>query len=363
MEAPDHSTTGLRSASTLYRVVLFGFALLVLGLLFRELVTLLLAVLITVIMAIPLAAFATRLERHGVPRALGALVGLLAAAALLGGVLMLVIPPFVQETEAFVDDVPGIVDDLSESVRRVVEAEPGEVGAEVQEFLRRYTDDPMRLIRPLTSIGLGVVGVLAGLVLIVMTAYFIAVRPDPLVEGALRLFPPARRPWALSVMARLRSAWMGWLGGVGVDMLVTGVLLYAGLVAIGLDFAIVFTVISALLVVVPYFGAILGGIPPVLFALADSPGKALLALGVYVLVQQIEGNVIIPLVMARAVRLHPALIAVGVVVVGQLFGVVGLFVSVPLISTVVILVEEVWVRPLEEAAARDLALPVEVERR
>ena len=101
--------------------------------------------------------------------------------------------------------------------------------------------------------------------------------------------------------------------------------------------------------VVPYFGAIVGAIPPVLFALTDSPGKALAVLIVYVLVQQIESNLIIPLVMSRTTRLHPALIAIGVVVVGSLFGVVGLFVAVPIISAVVILTEENWVREIEAA--------------
>ena len=72
--------------------------------------------------------------------------------------------------------------------------------------------------------------------------------------------------------------------------------------------------------------------PPTLFALTDSPGKALVVLGAYVLVQQIESNVTIPVVMAQRVRLHPAVIAIGVVVVGQLFGFVGLFVAVPILS-------------------------------
>ena len=66
------------------------------------------------------------------------------------------------------------------------------------------------------------------------------------------------------------------------------------------------------------------------------------------LVQQIEGNVIIPLVMAQRVKLHPALIAIGVVVVGQLFGFIGLFVAVPIISAAVILTDELWVKPNEE---------------
>ena len=136
--------------------------------------------------------------------------------------------------------------------------------------------------------------------------------------------------------------------GVGVDMIVTGVLVYIALTLIGLEFAIFFAVLSALLVVVPYFGAIAGAIPPILLALTDSPGKALIVLVAYVAVQQVEGNVIIPLVMSQTVRLHPAVIAIGVVVVGQLFGVPGLFVAVPILSLIVITVDEFWVKQIEE---------------
>ena len=153
-------------------------------------------------------------------------------------------------------------------------------------------------------------------------------------------------------MGRLRTSWIGWMQGVVVDMFLSGVLLYIGLTIIGLDFAIFFAVLTALFSVVPYFGSIASGIPPVLFALTDSPGKALLVIIVYVAVQQFEGNVTIPLVMARTVKLHPAVIAFGVVVVGQLFGFVGLIVAVPILSMIVILVEELWVKPMEQAEAR-----------
>ena len=88
-----------------------------------------------------------------------------------------------------------------------------------------------------------------------------------------------------------------------------------------------------------------------LFALTDSPGKAILALVAYIVVQQLESNVTIPVVMAQRVRMHPALIAIGVVVVGQLFGFVGLFVAVPILSLLAICVEEFWVKPIDEAEA------------
>jgi predicted PurR-regulated permease PerM len=354
-------------AQLAYRTVLLAAGLLLFGLLFRQLVTLLLAILTVVILAIPLAAAARKLERFGVPRPVGALMALLGGLAALGLLIYLLIPPFVDQTNEFVDDVPAIVKDLEKVYADITGQSTGEVGDKVQRFFERYTDDPDRLIGPLTSIGLNVAGILGALVLILITSYYIAIRPDPLVNGLVRLAPPPRRDHIRQVLGRIRQSWIGWMQGVAIDMLVTGVMLYVALTIVGLDFAIFFAVLSALLVVVPYFGAIAGAIPPTLFALTDSPGKALLVLGAYILVQQLESNVTIPVIMAQRVRLHPAVIAIGVVVVGQLFGFVGLFVAVPILSLIIITVEEFWVKPIEEGHAVDrrseIELPEPLERR
>ena len=356
--APD-----VRSASTPYKVVLLGFALLAFGLLFRELVTLLVAILITVLVAIPLAAAADRLERVGVPRFLGALIGLVTGFGILAGTLALVIPPFVDEFEQFVDQAPGIYEDLHNDLGGLLGQQSA---SDIESWLQGLVENPEQLIGPITSIGISVAGILGAIALILITAYYMAVKPDPLVGGIASLFPPGRREWARHVMDRLRDAWVGWMQGVLADMVISGVLLYIGLSVIGLDLAIFFAVFSAVLVVIPYFGSIIGGIPPTIFALAESPELALLTLGVYVLVQQIEGNITIPLVMAERVKLHPAVVAIGVVVVGQLFGFIGLFVAVPLLSMLIILTDELWVKQVEagdvEAATdadvrEELALP------
>ena len=347
-----------REFSPLTRAVLLAAGLLVAGLVFQELVTLLVAILITVLVAIPLSAMADRLEPRRVPRWLGALVGLLIGLGVVIGLLALVIPSFVDQTEEFVDQVPATVDSLRE---RLNDAGGPGAGAEAQQFVERYTDNPQELIGPLASIGLNVAGVLAAIALIMITAYYMAVNPAPLLSGIQSLFPPSRREWARAVMARLRSSWVGWMQGVLVDMAITGVLVYIGLELVGLELTIFFAVFSAILVIVPYFGAILGAIPPTLFALADGTDTALLTLGVYVLIQQIEGNLTIPLVMANRVRLHPALVAIGVVVVGQLFGFIGLFVAVPILAAIVIAVDELWVKPQEARAGLRAAAESEIE--
>jgi predicted PurR-regulated permease PerM len=335
-----------------YRAVLLAAGLLLFGLLFRQLVTLLLAILITIVVAIPLSTAATRLERYKVPRPLGALLALVGGLGVLALIITLLIPPFVDQTNQFVDQVPQVVDSLENTYADWTGEDPGQVGDRVQEFAEKWTDDPAKLIGPITSIGLNIAGVLAALVLILITAYYMAIRPEPLVDGLVSLFPPPRREHARFVVERIRRSWIGWMEGVAVDMLATFILLWIGLTIIGLDYAVFFAVLSALLVVVPYFGSIAGAVPPVLFALTDSPGKAVLALVVYLAVQQFESNITIPLVMSQRVKMHPAMVAIGVVVVGQLFGFVGLFVAVPILSLIVITTDEFWVKPIEERYER-----------
>src|SRR5437660_6040852 len=94
------------SATTVARAVLLAAALVAAGLLLTQLFTLLLGLFISVIIALPLAAFAGRLERAGVPRAVGVPLGALAALAVVGGVCFLVIPAFVDETRKFINQLP-----------------------------------------------------------------------------------------------------------------------------------------------------------------------------------------------------------------------------------------------------------------
>ena len=159
MTEPDERRTET-TPHVAYRAVLLAAGLLLFGLLFRQLVTLLLAILVTIVIAIPLAAAATRLERYRVPRAVGALArAARRASPSLALVIYLLIPPFVDQTDEFVDDVPGIVDDLEELVRRRHRrGRRARSATASQEFVESYTDDPERLIGPITSIGLNVAG-------------------------------------------------------------------------------------------------------------------------------------------------------------------------------------------------------------
>ncbi|MGI8904089.1 MAG: AI-2E family transporter [Solirubrobacteraceae bacterium] len=335
----------------IYRAVLLAFGLIVAGLVFEQLATLVLAVLIVVITALALAAFATRLERFRVPRALGAVLGLLLGLGALVGLITAIIPVFSHEINQFVAALPHIVDSLRHKLGQLTGGSNSKTGQQVQQFVNGYTQHPTRLLGPLASIGVTVAGVLGAIVVILLTALYTAISPQPLLDGLRSLVPPARRPLATHVLRRLGATYLGWLRGLVVGMVVLGLLTYFGLRLAGLDFAAFFAVLTAVAMIVPYFGALASSIPPILYALTISPGKALVVAGIYLVAHQVEANLIEPLVMARTVKLHPAVIAFGVIAVERLFGFVGLIVAVPILGTVNVLAQELWIKPLERPTA------------
>lgn len=334
----------------MYRAIGLAAALVVIALLVQQLITLLLALVLTVILSLPLKAVADRGQRHGVPRAVGALVGLLSVLGGIGLLIYLIIPSFVDQAKQFATQLPHTIDQAERYLHSATGVSTKTLSNDLTHFVQSYTHNPQRLIAPLESAGLSLVGLVAAGVVVLITALYIAIDPDSLVRGFLRLLPIERRDDALRTMSRIRTAWIGWLRAMLIDMLVLGGLLYIGMRIIGLEFAVGFAVFSALLTVIPNYGSIISAIPPVLVGLASSPGKALLVLLVYVIVNQLEGNVILPLVMARTVDLHPALVAIGVLVMAALFGLIGVIISIPLLSLAIILTEELWIRPQEAKA-------------
>ncbi len=344
----------------IYKAVLLAFGLVIGAMIFQALSSLILGVLIVVIIATPLSAFAELLQRWHVPRAIGALLGLLIGLGVIGGLVSLIVPVFTREVNHFAQELPSISDSLTRRLGRLTGSSPAHISSQIQHFVTTYTHNPSKLLGPVASVGASVAAGLAAVIVVLLTSLYTAIHPEPLVSGLIRLFPVPRRPHVHHILMRLRTAYLAWLRGLFTGMLVLGGLTYVGLMLVGLDFAAFFAVFTAIAMIVPYFGALASSIPPILYALTISPQKAILVAIIYIGAHQLESNVIQPLVVARVVKLHPAVVAIGVVAVDQLFGFIGLLIAVPIIATFTILVDELWTRPLESRGDR---APVEQIRR
>jgi predicted PurR-regulated permease PerM len=331
----------------LYRAVLLAAALVAFGFIFNQLLTLMLAGIATFVISVPLEASASYLERYRVPRALGALVGLIVAAGLLTGAGWIIIPSVMHESHSFSARLPHAVDQVRNDIHHISGISDNKIASSVNHWINNYRHNPDHIISEAANFGFTLVGFMAALIFMVMMAYYTAVRPQPLVQGFLRVFHPNRREHVAQALSRIRRAWIGWMQGVSIHMVISFTVVYIGLRLIHIDFALIFAVIAALFTLIPYFGVLISGGLAVIYGLSYSPEKALLVLLVFLFTQQLEGNVIIPLVMANRVKHHPVVIGTGVVVIGRLFGILGLFIAVPLLSLVLITFEEFWVRPME----------------
>lgn len=343
------------NAKVAYRAIGLAAALVVVALLVQQLITLLLALVLTVIISLPLSAAADLAQRARAPRALGATAGLLAVFGLIALLGYFIIPSFITEAKDFADTLPRTISSAERYLHGVTGVTKQQLSKDVTSFVQKYTNDPKTLVAPLESVGLSVAGIAGGFVVVLITAMYIAINPGPLTDALLSLLPYDRRVYGEQIMSRTRVAWLRWLQATGIDMLVLGALLYAGMRIVGLQFAIGFAVFSAVMSVIPNYGSIISAVPPVLVGLAHSPGKAILVLVVYVVAHRLESRLIGPVVMVRRVNMHPALVAIGVVVMAELFGLIGVVIAIPLLSLSLILVEELWISPKERASLPTLA--------
>ena len=131
-----------------YKAVLLAFALVIAAMIFHALASLILGLLIVVIIATPLAAFADLLERYHCPRAIGATLGLLIGLAAVAGLVALIVPVFTREVNDFAHSLPTISDSLTRRLGRLTGSSPAHITSQVQHFVNSYTHNPSKLLGP-----------------------------------------------------------------------------------------------------------------------------------------------------------------------------------------------------------------------
>ena len=107
-------------------------------------------------------------------------------------------------------------------------------------------------------------------------------------------------------------------------------------------------IFSGLISFIPYLGATIAVVVPILLALVSDPFTVVWVILAFFIIQQIEGNLLQPIVMSRAVDLHPALVVFAILIMGTLFGLVGILLAVPLVAAFQVLVRELWVQRMDQ---------------
>lgn len=209
-----------------------------------------------------------------------------------------------------------------------------------------------------------IVGGFGNLLLILFAGIYFAADPRLYRNGALRLLPPARRAQVGSALDDAGSALHRWLVAQLIVMAIVGTLTGVGLAALGVPLSLSLGLIAGLLEFVPVVGPIVAAVPGVLLAFAKGPDTAFYALLVYIAVQQIESNVLTPLIQRWSVDLPPVVALLSIVACGLLFGPLGVIFATPMAVVAMAMVQHLYVEDtLENGGPQRAPAPAGRSRR
>lgn len=255
-------------------------------------------------------------------------------------IALVLIPNFVSETQTLILQLPDLTNSLRELASRlhkrwsfIPKISTG------LEWLRSYIWQKLSLV-PLVLQN-SISGIIEAIGTVILALYM-AYNPNSVIRGILRLLPQKHHERFKRLLHSTEARLQGWIFGTGVAMLFIGVGAGVGLWLLGVPLSVSFGVFAGVFEIIPYFGSIAGMVLPAVVALTIPHGlmKAIYVLLLFIFLNQVDAHLIQPLIMSRQVNLSPVTVIISFLVMGELFGFIGVLVAVPAAALFVTLVDE-----------------------
>jgi predicted PurR-regulated permease PerM len=299
-----------------------------------------------------LSIFVEPLHKRGISRSISAPLVLVVVLAIFVLLFLLSWPTLREQFGHIQQQLPPAIDRVQDWIDRQIAAVVGPLGdtdgGMERELRSRMSSEFGTLVGGTLPLLNTAIGAVTGFALVVVAGMFIAISPRTYMRGIIVLVPRSRRRRAGEVLPQAGTALVQWMKGTAIGMAVIGVVTAVGLTLIGVPAALALGLIAGLLEFIPYIGPALSFVPATAVALAISPEKALWVIGLYILVQGFESNLLTPLLMKQMVKLPPALTLLFQTLMATLFGFLGLLLAVPILATSKILIEELYVEPVAD---------------
>ncbi len=285
-----------------------------------------------------------------------AVAGTIAAVA---GLVTLLVPPVVEQTQQLIGNLPGYVTAWQEWLQRLLLRYP-----RLQEIWRT---ESAKLVSGIVSQAEGavsgilpqVVGIghaVVNIVSILVMGIFLALHPATYREWLIALFPPVRRDLVRDVLGDIAGTLRAWIVGQLLAMTVLAILTAIGLYLLDVPYWLTFGVFTGAVAIIPFFGTLVSSVVPAFFVLGGEgvfgmgpEMHALLVIVLGFLIHIIEANFVVPIITAKQVEIPPVLSIMAVLVVGRLLGPMGLPVAVPLLAVLIVMVRRILINRIYDA--------------
>lgn len=293
--------------------------------------------LISIIIASAIDPLADFLYSKRVPRALSVLLVYVFFIGLLGLIIYLLVPSINAEfkeisQQDFYDKFAARVGVFKDSL-----SETG-LGQAIVNSVRSFASNFAGTLFQTTK---GVVTGFVSVVTVLAISFYLTIEENGMKNFIKHLTPFRHQAYAMRLVNKIQKKIGAWvLGQLVLSAIIFG-LTFIGLTLLKVEFALVLALIAGVLEIIPYIGPIVSVIPALFFAFLQNPALALAVLILYLIIQQLENHILVPVVMSKSVGLNPVLVILGILVGGSLGGVLGAVIAVPIISGISVFVWDI----------------------
>lgn len=275
------------------------------------------------------------LSKKGIPRAISVILVYILFLALLSTAIGVLVPPLIEQSKNFSDNLPQIITTIN-NFFAFHDIPVEDISTIIARQVQQIAGDIVRVTTKVFS------SILLVLTTIVLSFYFL-LEWDKFVRLFASPFSGKQEKKVINLATKIEAGLGHWLRGQITLSIIVGVLVFIGLTLLGIPYAIPLAVIAALLEIIPVIGPTISALPAILVGLTISPLVGLAVAALYIVIQQVEGNLIVPIIMSRAVGLNPPIVILAFLVGSKIAGVGGAILAIPFIVLVRIVVSELFV--------------------
>jgi len=286
----------------------------------------LLLVFISIIFAAALGPLVNKLEKLKVPRALSILIFYVLFVGGLAWIIALAVPIVISQTTALVNDLPKFLNEIGYFKLNI---QPSDYSSQLAQI-------PANVFKLVSLAFSNILGLFAFL----MIAFYLLQERKHLKKRLLYLFGEKTAKKAENFVVQLEKELGGWVRAELFLMILVGTMSFIGLKILDIDFVLPLALLAGLLELVPNIGPTASMIPAALVGFASSPVLGLAVMALYVFIQQVENNIIVPQVMRRVVGLHPLVTLLALMIGFRIAGIGGSLLAVPVVLFLKVLIEQ-----------------------
>jgi len=316
-----------------YKTIVFAVLLLIGIWFFIQIKEIIILVFLSIILLSALLKPVEWLHTKRIPRVLSVLIVYIILIALLSFTVGIIFPPLIAQTTDFVSKLPAIASTINDFL--IFNKIPVEnISQVVINQINVVTGNVVSVSTTIFS------SIFLLLTLFVFTFYLLLEWKN-FVKLISSPFSGKQEKLVANIITKVENGLGKWLRGQLSLSLIVGLLTYIGLRVLGIPFALPLALIAGILEIIPIVGPIISAIPAILVGLTISPVLGLAAAALFFIIQQLENNLIVPMVMSKVVGLQPPVVIIALLIGAKLAGVGGAFLAIPIIVTAKIIVKEI----------------------